>query len=77
MGTTQCDAGEATRMMTEAKDLWQRIGRPLDAAIADLLLGHVLTDCGNEGGQEVLERAAADFERLGVAHLAEYAKSVA
>ncbi len=75
MGTTQCDPVEATRMMTEARELWEGIGRPLDAAIADLLLGHVLSECGQEGGREVLERAAADFERLGVAHLAEYAKS--
>jgi len=76
MGTTECDPEQATRMMGEAKDLWDSIGRPLDAAIADLLLGHVLADCGNGDGREALERAAAEFERLGVAHLAEYAKSV-
>ena len=77
MGTTECDPVEATRMMTEAKELWEGIGRPLDAAIADLLLGHVLCESGQEeDGRAMLDRAAADFERLGVAHLAEYAKSV-
>jgi tetratricopeptide (TPR) repeat protein len=75
MGTTECDSEQATGMMREAKELWEGIGRPLDAAIADLLLGHVLTDCGHEDGRAVLEQAAADFERLGVPHLAEYAKS--
>ena len=78
MGTTECDPAEATRMMPEARELWEGIGRPLDAAISDLLLGHVLVrDGAQEEGREVLERAVAEFERLGVAHLAEYAKSVA
>jgi hypothetical protein len=76
MGTTECNPEQATSMMREAKELWEGIGRPLDAAIADLLLGHVLTDCGSGDGREILEQAAADFERLGVPHLAEYAKSV-
>ena len=49
MGTTECDPEEATRMMREAKELWLGIGRPLDAAIADLLLGHVLNDCWPRG----------------------------
>ena len=76
MGTTECDANEATRMMSEARELWEGIGRPLDAAIVDLLLGHVLCDTGQqEDGRAILDRAAADFERLGVSHLAEYAKS--
>ena len=43
-GTTAEDPEEATRMMREARELWEGIGRPLDAAIADLLLGHVLAD---------------------------------
>ncbi len=74
MGTTEGDPAEATRMMAEARELWDGIGRPLDSAIADLLLGHVLCETGQEQeGREVLDRAAADFERLGVAHLAEYA----
>ena len=77
MGTTECNPEEASRMMREAKELWEGIGRPLDAAVSDLLLGHALTDCEQDGGREVLDRAAAEFERLGVAHLAEYAKSVA
>ncbi len=76
MGTTECDPVEATRMMAEARELWEGIGRPLDAAIADLLLGHVLHEAGRqEEGRAVLDRAVADFERLGVAHLAEYART--
>jgi tetratricopeptide (TPR) repeat protein len=78
MGTTEKDSAEAARMMAESRELWEGIGRPLDAAIADLLLGHVLSECGQEEeGRAVLDRAAADFERLGVAHLARYAKSFA
>jgi len=74
MGTTESDPAEASRMMAEARVLWERIGRPLDAAIADLLLGYVLCETGQEReGREVLDRAAAEFEQLGVAHLSEYA----
>ena len=50
MGTTECDPVEATRMMREARELWEGIGRPLDAAIADLLLGHVLSRRRAGGG---------------------------
>jgi tetratricopeptide (TPR) repeat protein len=78
MGTTECDPAEATRMMAEARELWDGIGRPLDAAITDLLLGHVLCDTGQQAeGRAVLDRSVTEFERLGVAHLAEYAKSFA
>ena len=43
-GKTAEDPDEALRMLTEARELWEGIGRPLDAAITDLLLGHTLAD---------------------------------
>ena len=51
MGTTERDPAAATRMMTEARELWDGIGRPLDAAITDLLLGHVLVRDRRAGGR--------------------------
>jgi hypothetical protein len=64
-------------MMAEAHDLWDGIGRPLDAAISDLLLGHALAEARPEESRKALARAEAEFERLGVAHLAALAKTVA
>ena len=63
-------------MMARGAELWEGIGRPLDAAISDLLLGHVLCEQRPGRGREVARAAAAEFERLGVAHLAECAKTV-
>jgi len=72
-GTTAEDPDDALRMLTESRELWQGIGRPLDAAIADLLMGHGLADQRPDDARAALDRAAAEFERLGVAHLSEWA----
>ena len=62
--------------MAEARELWEGLGRPLDVAICDLLLGHCLVDADQPDGAETLDRAAEEFERLGVNHLARWAHAL-
>ena len=76
-GKTAEDPDEAIRMLTESRELWEAIGRPLDAAITDLLLGHTLAEERPDDARVALDRAAAEFERLGVAHLSDWAKAQA
>jgi class 3 adenylate cyclase/tetratricopeptide (TPR) repeat protein len=75
-GKTAEDPDEALRMLGESRELWEGIGRPLDAAITDLLLGHTLADTRPDEARVALDRAAAEFERLGVAHLSDWAKAL-
>jgi hypothetical protein len=63
-------------MLNEARELWEGIGRPLDATITDLLLGHTLAEQRPDAAREALDRAAAEFQRLGVAHLSDWAKAL-
>jgi hypothetical protein len=75
-GKTAEDPDEALRMLSESRELWEGIGRPLDAAVTDLLLGHTLADQRPEEARVALDRAAKEFERLGVAHLSDWAKAL-
>ena len=63
-------------MLREARELWHGLDRPLDAAACDLLIGTVLRDAEPGTSAAALETAAEAFERLGVAHMAERAKSL-
>ena len=54
----------------------EELGRPLDAAWCHLLRGNRLRNSDAEAASEALEAAAASFERLGVAHLAERAREL-
>ena len=49
---------------------WLAMGRPLAAARCDLLTAAVLRESEPELAQEAAERSAADYERLGVPHMA-------
>jgi len=75
-GKTAEDPDEALEMLHESRALWEGIGRPLDAAITDLLLGHTLAERRPDAAREALDRAAAEFERLGVAHLSDWARAL-
>ena len=75
-GKTAEDPDEALEMLHESRALWEGIGRPLDAAITDLLLGHTLAEQRPDAAREALDRAAAEFERLGVAHLSDWARAL-
>jgi hypothetical protein len=51
------------------------MGRPLEAARCDLLTSAVLRDTEPELARAAAERSAADYERLGVPHMAAKALS--
>ena len=67
------DALEALR---SARAGWERLGRPLDVARCDMLLGRRLRDQDSEAAKEILVRAAAVYDELGVRHLAEQAREL-
>ena len=74
--TTASTVQESRAWMAEARELWEGLGRPLDVAICDLLLGHCLVAADQPDGAETLDRAAEEFERLGVNHLARWAHAL-
>jgi class 3 adenylate cyclase len=56
----------AARCLRKARDEWQRVGAPYEAAQARMLLGTAIRRSGDEHGATVeLEGALAGFERLG------------
>ncbi|MGH2865196.1 MAG: hypothetical protein ACRDJX_08110, partial [Solirubrobacteraceae bacterium] len=56
---------------------WEELGRPLDAARCELLLGRRLMDGASEQGRATLSRAAELYRQLGVPHLVAKAKELA
>ena len=52
------------------------LGRPLDAAWCDVLTARAAVDARPDDAREALDRGAATFEELGVAHMAERARSL-
>jgi hypothetical protein len=76
LASTVGDPEECRRQMQEARELWDGLGRPLDVAICDLLLGHLLAHAEAPDADELLDKAAAEFERLGVDHLARWARAL-
>jgi tetratricopeptide (TPR) repeat protein len=67
---------EGRELMAQARELWDGLGRPLDVAICDFLLGHILSEADDPAAVEMLDRAAAEFERLGVDHLSRWARTL-
>ncbi len=61
-------------LLAESRALWEELGRPVDAAWCDMLTAQVAADTHPEVAREALDRAAATFDRLGVAHMAERAR---
>jgi class 3 adenylate cyclase/tetratricopeptide (TPR) repeat protein len=62
---------EAVEALGEARQIWARLGRRLDVARCDLLLGRRLRDGDPAAANEALARAGAAYEELGVEHLVE------
>ena len=67
---------EAAEALEQARAAWDRLGRHLDVARCDMLLGRRLLEQDLEAAGEVLARAAATWEELGVAHLAERSREL-
>jgi tetratricopeptide (TPR) repeat protein len=66
-GIAAADPAAGIERLLAARDAWRALGRPLDAARCEFLSG---TAFGDDGA---LERAAAAYSELGVAHMAERA----
>jgi class 3 adenylate cyclase/tetratricopeptide (TPR) repeat protein len=67
----------ALEQMHGARTAWQRLRRPLEAARCELHLGQRLLECDRSAAVESLRRAAAEYDELGVAHLAARARELA
>jgi predicted ATPase/class 3 adenylate cyclase len=75
-GATSADPREGAELLREAREMWRGLNRPLDAATCDLLIGQILAEAESEISAAALEEAAAEFERLDVAHMAERAREL-
>jgi len=60
-----------------ARDAWRALHRPLDAARCELLRGQRLLEHDPQEAVASLARAAAEYDTLGVAHLASRARELA
>jgi hypothetical protein len=76
LGATNPDPGAGAGALAEARDAWSELGRPLDAARCELLRGDRLRESDEDAARDSLAAAAAAFEELGVAHLADRAREL-
>ncbi|MCW3032804.1 MAG: adenylyl cyclase class-3/4/guanylyl cyclase [Solirubrobacterales bacterium] len=70
-------APEALADLTRARESWQALTRPLEAAWCQLLLGQRLLEDDPTAGAKSLEQAASEYDGLGVTHLALRARELA
>jgi tetratricopeptide (TPR) repeat protein len=69
-GATAGDATEAASLLSGARERWLDMGRPLEAARCDLVTAAVLRDRDEGTADAAAARASAEYERLGVPHMA-------
>ncbi len=67
---------DALELLRGGQTAWEQLGRPLDAARCELLLGQRSRGHDAAGAEEALAGAAAAYERLGVKHLAMRARDL-
>ena len=67
---------DALEHLQQARAAWQRLGRPLEAARCELAVGRRLRESDPDAASSALKDAVADYERLGVAHLAGRAREL-
>ncbi len=67
----------ATAELKRAREAWQSLRRPLEAARCELLLGQRLLEQDRDAAVVSLRRAASEYDKLGVAHLAARARELA
>ncbi|MHB8234096.1 MAG: AAA family ATPase [Solirubrobacteraceae bacterium] len=68
---------EALADLRSARERWQSLSRPLDAARCELLAGQRLLANDRAAGVLALQTAAQEYDELGVAHLAARARELA
>jgi class 3 adenylate cyclase/tetratricopeptide (TPR) repeat protein len=76
-GAAAADPEEGAALLAEAEQAWAALERPLEAARCHLMAGQALAGHDPERSRELLEEAADEAERLGVAHLAARARALA
>ncbi len=76
-GASTEDPDEGAALLAEAESAWTELERPLEAARCRLLAGFRLRDHDPDRATELLNGAAAECRRLGVAHLADRALALA
>ena len=67
---------QALDALGEARAVWERLGRPLDAVRCEMLYGRRLRERDPRAAAEVLARVASEYEQLGIAHLAEKSREL-
>jgi hypothetical protein len=67
---------EALELLGDARVAWERLGRPLDAARCELLLGQRGRETDPTAAGMALAAAAEAYEHLGVEHLAARAREL-
>jgi class 3 adenylate cyclase/tetratricopeptide (TPR) repeat protein len=67
---------DALELLRQGHIAWAQLGRPLDAARCELLLGQRSRELDSAVSEEALTAAAAAYERLGVKHLATRAREL-
>jgi tetratricopeptide (TPR) repeat protein len=73
-GAVARDHAAGAAALAEARQAWQDLGRPLDAARCEYIRGLVLAEDSPEESAAALELAAEEAERYGVEHLARLAR---
>ena len=70
------DPSEAAELMDTARERWNELGRPLDAARCTLVQGRMLAKSDQVGEDALLNEAASEYERLDVPGLAARAREL-
>jgi len=67
---------EAAEALEQARAAWDRLGRRLDVARCDMLLGRRLLEHDPDAAADALARAATAYDELGFAHLAQSSRAL-
>ena len=68
---------EALDRLREAREHWLELGRPLDGARCELLIGRAMCASDPDGAPAALQIAQDSYARLGISHQAERARELA
>ncbi len=71
------EPADALQALRQARGEWERLGRRLDVARCEMLLGRGLREGDPRAAAEVLLRAGALYDELGVGHLAVRSRELA
>jgi class 3 adenylate cyclase/tetratricopeptide (TPR) repeat protein len=67
---------DALQALRDARADWERLGRRLDVARCEMLLGRRMLEQDGAAAAQTLERAAEAYDELGFAHLAKGARAL-